>query len=105
METFRDAKSEEEKLYAIQFILKQFPKTHLQCLEIVIRIINRVANAQQTALKQNKALSLSSLAQLFSPILLPGDDSKNIQTHIFYAKDVIEFMIDHRIQLFSINSH
>jgi hypothetical protein len=106
LETFRDAETEEDKLFAVQFVLKQFPKTNLQCLEIVIRIINRVANAQQAALKQNKALSLSSLAQLFSLILLPGDESKDLQTHIVISKDVIEFMLDHRIQLFSLkDSH
>jgi len=101
IETYRDAISDEEKLFAIQFYFKQFPKTHLQCLEIVLRIINRVANAQQNALKQNKALSLSSLAQLFSPILLPGDDAKDIQTHLAIAKDLLEFMLNHRIKLFS----
>jgi len=100
---FHEAPSNEEKLMAVNNLFLRFPRLNMECLQIVIRIINRVARAQHIALSEyHKDLSVSSLAHLFSSVLLPGDEeTEDMQTHLDIAKDLIEFIIENRDQLFN----
>jgi hypothetical protein len=104
LKAFKESTTEEEKIIALRKIIRTFPKLNINCLEIILRILNRVVRAQENCLEdKHKALSIPTISLLFCPILLqitiPDNPQIDSQDNLVVGQQLIEFMIRHRARL------